>query len=31
MSERRLKEHQQKSEVFIIKELDILNNAQKLQ
>ncbi|MDU3000324.1 MAG: DUF1542 domain-containing protein, partial [Staphylococcus sp.] len=27
--ERRLKEHQQKSEVFIIKELDILNNAQK--
>ena len=27
--EQRLKEHQQKSEVFVIKELDILNNAQK--
>ena len=29
--EQRLKEHQQKSEVYVIKELDILNNAQKLQ
>ncbi|PZP87639.1 MAG: cell wall-binding protein, partial [Staphylococcus epidermidis] len=27
--EQRLKEHQQKSEVYVIKELDILNNAQK--
>ena len=27
--EQRLKEHQQKSEVYIIKELDILNNASK--